>query len=190
MELCQHRLRREQRADHERERHDPGDAHSVRYHAVSCIADVTVTTGVVCHSRSSVNQRDAVVRPSTLVCTVDRRLASSPFARVELSRSHVKLEDGMKRERTVQVVLVLVGFLYSTWIYPLFDSLWQSSWLPKHQDAFPMFMSVNAVLGVFLLLAVKHPARHRSLIAFGAWSTLAHALTMAVMSAEAWSHGM
>jgi hypothetical protein len=96
----------------------------------------------------------------------------------------------MKRQRASQVVLVLVGFLYLAWTYPLFDSLWESSWLQKHQDAFPMFMSVNAVLGFFLLLAVKEPARHRSLIAFGAWSTLAHALTMTVMSGEAWSHGM
>jgi hypothetical protein len=96
----------------------------------------------------------------------------------------------MKRERALQVVLVLVGLLYLAWTYPLFDSLWRSSWLQKHQDAFPMFMSVNAVLGVFLLLAVKQPARHRSLIAFGAWSTLAHACTMTIMSAEAWSHGM
>jgi hypothetical protein len=96
----------------------------------------------------------------------------------------------MKRERALQAVLVLVGFLYLAWTYPLFDSLWQSSWLQRHQDAFPMFMSVNTVLGVFLLLAVKQPARHRSLIAFAGWSTLAHALTMTVMSAEAWSHGL
>jgi len=96
----------------------------------------------------------------------------------------------MKRERTVQVVLVLVGLLYLAWTYPLFESLWESNWLQNHQDAFPMFMSVNAVLGAFLLLAVKQPARHRSLIAFGGWSTLAHAFTMTIMSAEAWSNGM
>jgi hypothetical protein len=96
----------------------------------------------------------------------------------------------MKRERVSQIVVLLVGLLYLAWTYPLLDSLWGSSWLQNHQDAFPMFMSVNAVLGVFLLLAVKQPARHRSLIAFGAWSTLSHALTMAVMSAEAWSQGM
>jgi hypothetical protein len=96
----------------------------------------------------------------------------------------------MKRQRALQVVLVLVGFLYLAWTYPLFDSLWQSNWLQNHQDAFPMFMSVNATLGVFLLLAVKQPAKHRSLIAFGAWSTLAHAFTMTIMSAEAWSRGM
>jgi hypothetical protein len=96
----------------------------------------------------------------------------------------------MKNERTVQIVLVVVGLLYLSWTYPLFDSLWQSNWLQNHQDAFPMFTSVNAVLGVFLLLAVKHPARHRALIAFGAWSTLAHGFTMTIMSVEAWSHGM
>jgi hypothetical protein len=96
----------------------------------------------------------------------------------------------MKRERAVQIVLVLVGLLYLGWAYPLFDSLWHASWLQNHQDAFPMFMSVNAVLGVFLLLAVKQPGKHRSLIAFGAWSTLAHACTMTVMSVEAWSHGV
>jgi hypothetical protein len=50
-----------------------------------------------------------------------------------------------------------------------------------------MFVSLNFVLGVFLLLAVKQPARHRSLIAYGAWSSLAHAFTMTIQSAEAWA---
>ena len=86
----------------------------------------------------------------------------------------------MKRERALQVVLLLVGLLYLAWALPLLQSLWHSSWLEQHQDAFPMFMSVNIVLGVFLLLAVRQPARHRSLIAFGAWSTLAHAFTMTI----------
>jgi len=96
----------------------------------------------------------------------------------------------MKRERTVQVVLILVGLLYLTWAYITFDNLWHLTWLQKHQDSMPMFTSLNAVLGVFLLLAVKEPAKHRSLIAYGAWSSLAHAFTMAIMSVEAWSHGM
>jgi hypothetical protein len=100
------------------------------------------------------------------------------------------MEDRMKRERFLQVVLVVVGLLYFAWIIPLFQSLWHSRWLQDHQDAFAMFMSVNTVLGIFLLLAAKQPTRHRSLIAFGAWSTLAHAFTMAIMSVEAWSHGM
>jgi hypothetical protein len=96
----------------------------------------------------------------------------------------------MKRERALQVVLVLAGLYYLTWAFITFDILWRSSWLQGHQDALPMFTSVNGVLGVFLLLAVKQPAKHRSLIAYGAWSSLAHAFTMTIQTAEAWAHGI
>ena len=96
----------------------------------------------------------------------------------------------MKRERTLQVVLVLVGLFYSFWGYLLFDALWHSRWLNGHNDVMPMFLSLNTALGVFLLLAVKHPAKHRSVIAYAAWSSLAHAFTMTIQSAEAWAHGM
>jgi hypothetical protein len=96
----------------------------------------------------------------------------------------------MKRERTLQVVLVLVGLFYSFWGYLLFDELWHSSWLNGHNDVLPMFLSLNTVLGVFLLLAVKQPAKHRSVIAYGAWSSLAHAFTMSIQSAEAAARGM
>jgi hypothetical protein len=99
------------------------------------------------------------------------------------------MEDGMKRERTLQVVLVLLGLFYSFWGYILFDNLWHSRWL-GHSDVMPMFLSLNTVLGVFLLLAVKHPAKHLSVIAYGAWSSLAHAFTMLIQSAEAAAHGM
>ena len=53
-----------------------------------------------------------------------------------------------------------------------------------------MFLSLNTVLGVFLLLAVKQPVRHRSLIAYGAWSSLAHGFTMSSQSAETAAHGL
>src|SRR4029077_10486065 len=96
----------------------------------------------------------------------------------------------MKRERALQVVLVLVGLFYSFWGYLLFDALWHSSWLNGHNDVLPMFLSLNTVLGVFLLLAVKQPAKHRSVIAYGAWSSLAHAFTMSIQSAEAAARGM
>ena len=96
----------------------------------------------------------------------------------------------MKGERALQVVLVLVGLYYLTWAFITFDILWHSSWLQGNKDALPMFTSVNGVLGVFLLLAVKQPARHRSLIAYGAWSSLAHAFTMSIQSAEAAARGM
>ena len=95
----------------------------------------------------------------------------------------------MNRERALQVVLVIVGAFYSFWGYLLFDSLWHSRWL-GHSDVMPMFLSLNTVLGIFLLLAVKQPAKHRSVIAYGAWSSLGHAFTMTIQSAEAAARGM
>ena len=96
----------------------------------------------------------------------------------------------MKRERALQVVLVLVGLLFAFWGYFLFRALWHSSWLEGHNDVLPMFLSLYVVLGVFLLLAVKHPAKHRSMIAYAAWSSLGHAFTMTIQSAQAAAHGM
>jgi hypothetical protein len=96
----------------------------------------------------------------------------------------------MKRERALQVVLVLVGLLYSFWGYLLFDDLWHLRWLSGHSDVMPMFLSLNTALGVCLLVAVKQPAKHRLMIAYGAWSSLAHGFTMTIMSAEAVAHGM
>jgi len=37
-----------------------------------------------------------------------------------------------------------------------------------------MILITFAVLGVFLLMASRHPSWHRSLIGFAAWSSLAH----------------
>jgi hypothetical protein len=45
-----------------------------------------------------------------------------------------------------------------------------------------MMMSLYATLGIFLLIASRNPSAHRSLIAFAAWSSFAHA---AVMSFQA-----
>ena len=95
----------------------------------------------------------------------------------------------MKRERALQIVLVVVGLLYSFWGYLLFDNLWHLKWLTRHSDVMPMFLTLNTVLGICLLIAVKHPARHRLMIAYGAWSSLAHGFTMTIMSLQAVAHG-
>jgi hypothetical protein len=95
----------------------------------------------------------------------------------------------MVRERALQVVLVVVGLFYTFWGYLLFDVLWHSSWLEAHNDVLPMFLSLNAALGPCLLVAAKQPSKHRLIIAYGAWSSLAHAFTMTIMSAQAVAHG-
>lgn len=53
-----------------------------------------------------------------------------------------------------------------------------------------MFLSFFVVLGLFLLLAVKKPSAHRSLIAFAAWWSLFHSTVMAVQTIEAWNRGI
>jgi ABC-type Fe3+-siderophore transport system permease subunit len=39
-------------------------------------------------------------------------------------------------------------------------------------------MSLYFALGVFLIIAVRNPSAHTSLIGFAAWSSFAHAATM------------
>lgn len=79
----------------------------------------------------------------------------------------------MIRERALKVVLVLVGLLFTAALYPLLA-------MRLDDQALRMMLSVYATLGVFLLLALRNPSEHRSLIAFTAWSSFAHAGTMAV----------
>jgi len=52
----------------------------------------------------------------------------------------------------------------------------------KQEPALAMMMSLYVTLGVFLLLASRNPSAHRSLIAFAAWSSFAHATVMSVQA--------
>jgi hypothetical protein len=54
--------------------------------------------------------------------------------------------------------------------------------MANQHPALAMMMSLYATLGIFLLLASRNPSAHRSLIAFAAWSSFAHAAVMAVQA--------
>lgn len=87
----------------------------------------------------------------------------------------------MWRERSLKVVLVLVGLFFSAAIYPLIGGLRD----PTHSDTGDtMMMSLYFALGIFLLIAVRSPSAHRSVIAFTAWSSFAHAVTMSIQGFE------
>lgn len=81
----------------------------------------------------------------------------------------------MIRERSLKVVLVLVGLLFTAAVYPVVGDLWSGN---VSDSGDTMMMSLYCTLGVFLLLAVRNPSAHRSLIAFAAWSSFAHAVAM------------
>ena len=85
----------------------------------------------------------------------------------------------MFRPRALQVLLVLVGLLFTAAIYPVAMSLWHFSPSDDHGDT--MMLSLYFTLGVFLLAAVRKPAAYRSVIAFAAWSSFAHGFTMTIM---------
>ena len=89
----------------------------------------------------------------------------------------------MMRERALKGVLVLVGLLFVAGIYPLMMFF-------RTEAALAMMLSLYVTLGIFLLTAVRNPSAHRSLIAFAAWSSFAHAAVMAVMAfRDASEHG-
>lgn len=94
----------------------------------------------------------------------------------------VTREEGtVWRERSLKVMLVLVGLLFSAAIYPLIGGLLH----PADSDTGDtMMMSLYFALGIFLLIAVRNPSAHRSLIAFAAWSSFAHAVTMSIQGLE------
>src|SRR5579863_6324776 len=81
----------------------------------------------------------------------------------------------MNRERALKVVLVVVVLLFCAGVYPMIL-------MAKQDPALAMMMSLYVTLGVFLLLASRNPSAHRSLIAFAAWSSFAHATVMTVQS--------
>ena len=81
----------------------------------------------------------------------------------------------MRRERALKIVLVVVGLLFSATVYPMIMFV-------RQEPALSMMMSLYVTLGIFLLLAARNPSANRSLIAFTAWSSFAHAALMAVQA--------
>ena len=81
----------------------------------------------------------------------------------------------MRRERALKVVLIVVGLIFCGLAYPLMMFV-------KQEPALAMMLSVYVTLGIFLLLAARDPSANRSLIAFTAWSSFAHAALMAVQA--------
>src|ERR1700687_1209107 len=81
----------------------------------------------------------------------------------------------MNRGRALKVVLVVVRLIFCCLAYPLMM-------LVKREPALAMMLSVYVTLGIFLLIAARNPSANRSLIAFTAWSSLAHAAVMGVQA--------
>ena len=118
---------------------------------------------------------------------------NTPFQGILGARSgpHAQNEVNMKRKRLIQIVLVIVGLLNLAIIYFLYMDLRHSSWLLEQKnETEPMFLSFFIPVGVFLLMAVRRPSEHRSMIALAAWWNISHGTVMAIQTVEAWNHGV
>jgi hypothetical protein len=81
----------------------------------------------------------------------------------------------MNRGRALKVVLGVVGVIFLASAYPLVVFI-------RAEPALSMMLSLYVTLGVFLLLAIRNPSESRSLIAFTAWSSFAHAGVMGLQA--------
>jgi hypothetical protein len=77
----------------------------------------------------------------------------------------------LNRELALKIALAVVGLLFIALAYPMVVFMRQA-------PALSMQFSLYVTLGVFLLLAIRNPSASRSVIAFTAWSSFAHAALM------------
>lgn len=83
----------------------------------------------------------------------------------------------------LRVALLVLGVIFIFGVYPL-TQLWPSgwAWTPSQSEYLQMILAIYATLGVFLLRAAREPLAHLSLIWFTVWSSVVHALVMAVQA--------
>ena len=87
--------------------------------------------------------------------------------------------------RLLQIALVCFGVVMLL-LYPL-AVVWPSGWAwhhgaPYESDYFMMIVGLYVTLGLFVLNAARRPEANVSLIWFVVWSSLVHAVVMAVQS--------
>lgn len=87
------------------------------------------------------------------------------------------------RDRSLRITLAASGLVFIFGIATLMR-LWPAgfAWTPGQSEYEIMFVAVYATLGIFMLIASRAPERHRSLIQFAAWSSIAHGGVMAIQA--------
>ena len=85
----------------------------------------------------------------------------------------------MPQDKPLRIALLIVGLIFLVGLLPL-TMIWPAGfmWEPRQSEYEQMIIGVYAVLGIFLIIASRDPAEHRSLIWFTVWSSLIHGLIM------------
>ncbi len=84
------------------------------------------------------------------------------------------------RLRLLRTSLTVIGLVFIFGLTPL-TLLWPAAWRlePDQPVYLQMFLGMYGMLGVFLVLAARDPARHTSLLWFTVWSSVVHVLVVA-----------
>src|SRR2546426_296776 len=101
-------------------------------------------------------------------------------------RARLPREDSMiasSPSPLLRPALTVFGLIFIFGIFIL-NRVWPSGWAwqPEQPAYLQMILGIYVTLGVFLLLAARDPIRHLSLIWFTVWSSIVHAVVMAVHS--------
>lgn len=88
-----------------------------------------------------------------------------------------------RRLRALKVALLLTGLAFAIGV-PILTRVWPAAWMwePRQPEYEQMIVGVYVTLGIFVLLAVRNPLQHLSLIWFTAWSSLIHGGIMLVQA--------
>ena len=88
----------------------------------------------------------------------------------------------VERLNYLRIALITVGILFIFGLV-LLTIVWPSGWAwhtAGRSEYLEMILGVYATLGVFLILASRNPLANLSLIRFTVWSSIIHAVIMAV----------
>ena len=88
-----------------------------------------------------------------------------------------------RRLAALRIALLLTGVAFALGV-PLLTWAWPDAWMwePRQSEYEQMIVGLYVTLGVFVLLAIRDPLRHLSLIWFTAWSSLVHGGIMLVQA--------
>jgi hypothetical protein len=89
--------------------------------------------------------------------------------------------SGSSRITTLRYAMFATGVIFIFGIYTL-SLVWPTGWIwgVGHSHFWPMILGVYATLGACLIWASRDPLANLSLIWFTVWSSVVHALVMAV----------
>lgn len=87
------------------------------------------------------------------------------------------------RNKYISLALRAFAAVFVLGVYPL-TVLWPSGWCwnPGQSEYLQMIVGLYATLGIFLWIAAGNPEQHQSLISFTIWSSIVHAVIMAVQA--------